>query len=123
MADRTKDGALTVYQFLDDNYLEQLRGHISYAQTGQGIQAYIDGVEAGREVSYAEDEIASARVNVGEQIHFDLGEKITINADLGFYCDLRATADYNDCAISAALVYCDGGVFELTDFRKEMLDR
>lgn len=123
MADRTKDGALTVYQFLEDNYLEQLRGHISYVKTGQGIQAYIDGVEAGRAVSYGEDALASARVNVGEQIRFDLGEQITISADLGFYCDLWPVTDYNDCAISATLDYRDGGVFELTDFRKEMLDR
>ncbi len=126
MADRSENGEITVYQFLDDYYLNQLTEHISFSQTEQGIQAYIDGVEAGREVPYTEEELALVKVTVGEQIRFDLtGEEVVINAELGFYCDCDscAVANYNDCAITAMVSYRDGGIFELTGFDKKMLDR
>ncbi len=117
MADWDKKWGLTVYQFLDDNYLSQLGRHVSFDSDAEGMQAYVEGVEAGRKISGGTGEDAYDRVGIGNQIRFmPEGDNIVINADLEFYAGTSVVADYNGNTISATISYEDGGIFVLTDY-------
>lgn len=126
MADFQKEGELAVYRFWQEDYLPQLNAHLTFENTDEGTQAFVDGNKAGKALlcEYEDAETGSiqtelfASVDIGDQIRFDLdGDRIRIDADLAFWSsDFSGIAWYNENTISAYLDYQDGGIFTLTDF-------
>ena len=116
MADKDENGELTVYEFLDEDYLAQLGPYLSYDRTEAGMQAYVDGEKAGRALPDEEGEWGfSSYVSVGQQIYFAVQEgSITIDAGLEFWMDESAAISLtNGNTISADVYYQGGGVFTL----------
>ncbi len=116
MADKDENGELTVYEFLDEDYLAQLGPHLSYDRTEAGMQAYVDGEKAGRALPDEEGEWGSSSyVSVGQQIYFAVQEgSITIDAGLEFWMDESAAISLtNGNTISTDVYYQGGGVFTL----------
>ncbi len=117
MADEDENGELTVYEFLDEDYLAQLGPHLSYDRTKDGMQAYVDGEKAGRALPDEEEWKwgPSSYVSVGQQIYFAMQEgQITIDAGLEFWMDDFAAISFtNGNTISAAVYYQGNGVFAL----------
>lgn len=108
LADFQNNGAW-VYQFLEEDFTEQLMKHITWERTGNGLQAYIDGEPAGEPVEDEEDGRGFQSVSVGQLVDFIFDEaagKIRIRAELEFQDeDAPGTAGYNGCSITADVVW------------------
>lgn len=117
MADEDENGELTVYEFLDEDYLAQFGPYLTYERTETGLQAYVDGERAGRALPDEEERewSLSSNVSVGQQIYFAMQEgHITIDALLEFWTDESAAISMtNGNTISAEVYYQGNGVFTL----------
>lgn len=120
LADFGKDGELYVYQFLEKDCTEQFQSHLSWEVNESGVQAKIDGKNAGRFLENEKGMDPYRSVTCGAQLRFyyENGE-ITVGAELQFlnneageyggYCGWNS----NDIT---AVVNWDDGQFVLTDF-------
>lgn len=125
MADQAADGSLYVYQFLEEDFLGQLRPHLTYEQTEEGLQAYVDGQPAGPAMADDEELGAYEQASLGNQIRFYYGDcRIFIGANLEFWSAGSAIAGYNDYQIWAEVSYGDAGQFYLgnDEIRNYMLE-
>lgn len=131
VADKDEDGKLYVYQYLDDDYLAALRGHLSFKDTKEGTQPYVDGVEAGFPLFADEDGGLYDYVGIGDQVRFlasaDSAGRGVLSAYAGieFTTEESVISDYNSSSIRAEIEYGDGGHFALGDvgvFQDELAD-
>ncbi len=114
MADTDENGELFVYQYLDTDYLEALRAHLSFEQAEGGTQALVDGVQAGVPLASEETGEGFDSVDVGDVIHFSATDRrIGLNAPVAFYKEDWAIAQYNGSSVYADVIYRDGGKFSL----------
>ena len=122
LADRDEDGNLSVYQFLDADYLALLRSHLSFQSTESGTQPYVDGMEAGLAIFADEEGAYYDNVDIYDQVRFLVSSgsngsaSIMLSAGIGFYVDDQVIVDYNGSDICARVVYQDGGRFDLDNF-------
>ncbi len=132
VADQNADGELYVYQYLDDDYLEELRRHLSFAETEAGTQPYVDGEEAGFALLADESGKLYDDILIGDQIRFwtdvnSAGDgKLSVSAEIEFITDESVIADYNGSSIRAEVKYSDGGNFALGNaevFHNELNDK
>ena len=111
IADRNEEGELCAYELLEQDYLTQLWEHLSYGQTQDGLQAYVDGMRIGRPMA------DKTRMEIGDLVHIRLDQnRIILSADFTFRGDGDAIFDTNERAIYAVIDYYDGGSFLLRDF-------
>lgn len=127
LADQAADESLYVYQFLEEDFLAQLRPHLTYERTEEGLQAYVDGRPAGPAMANDEELGAYEQVSLGNQIRFYYGDcRIFIGANLEFLSGDAgsAIAEFNDYQIWAELSYGDKGQFQLKnhEVRNYMLE-
>lgn len=117
MADFGKDGELYVYQFLDEDCTAQFQEHISYEVKENGVQAKIDGKDAGRFLENEEGLDPYISVACGNQLRFYYENgQITAGAELQFLNDeTGGYCGWNSSDITA-VVNWDDGQFVLTDF-------
>ena len=132
VADQNADGGLYVYQYLDDDYLAELRRHLSFAETEAGTQPYVDGAEAGFALLADESGKLYDNILIGDQIRFwtdvnSAGDgKLSVSAEIEFITDESVIADYNGSSIRAEVKYSDGGNFALGNaevFHNELNDK
>lgn len=119
MADCSQNDGLYVYQFVEEDFTEQLSSHLSYEQTADGLQAYVDGQAAGAPMTDERGTGDYGRVFIGSQVRFYYGDcRIFIGAELEFWKEneSQAISDFNGWNIQAELSYEDGGQFTLKDF-------
>ena len=118
MADLADDG-LYVYQFLENDIIAQFDKHLSYVRTEHGLQALVDGENAGTVLEDIPGQKPYDRVSIGNQIRFYLGdERVHVSALLEFYTDDTQdfVFDCNDYDVRALVSYQDGGEFVLTEY-------
>ena len=118
MADLVDDG-LYVYQFLENDIIAQFDKHLSYVRTEHGLQALVDGENAGTVLEDIPGQKPYDRVSIGNQIRFYLGdERVHVSALLEFYTDDTQdfVFDCNDYDVRALVSYQDGGEFVLTEY-------
>lgn len=88
IADLETEGTLFVYQFLEEYCCGQLQEHISYEATEKGVQAKIDGKDAGAFLENEEGMDPYIKVICGAQLHFTYENgQIIAGADLQFLQD------------------------------------
>lgn len=133
MADFGKDGELYVYQFLDEDCTAQFQEHISWEVKENGVQAKIDGKDAGiyRENAEGLDPYCSVICGAQLQFYYENGQ-ITAGALLQFLNDKTSGyagyCGWNNSEITA-VVNWTGTKFVLTDFTsrnremEEMIER
>lgn len=113
VADENAAGELWVYQFLEKDYCAMLREHLGFEQTRDGTQPLVDGKSAGLPLFY-EEGVPYDFIEVGDQILFDISqESIGLNAEISFWMNDAAVADYCEDYVSAWVRYRDGGSFSL----------
>ncbi len=121
IADQSADGSLYVYQYLDDDYLEELRGHLLFDETDAGTQPYVDGEVAGFALFAGENGKLYDNVSIGDQVKFSADvnsegkSELIISAEIAFWTNESAIANYNGSSIRASVKYGDGGNFSLRD--------
>lgn len=119
MADYSQSDGLYVYQFVEDDFAAQLSPHLSWEQTADGLQAYVDGQAAGDAMKDDGGAGNYGRVTAENQVRFYYGDcRIFIGAELEFWRqnESQAVSDLNGWNIQAELSYEDGGRFVLQDF-------
>lgn len=116
LGDFWQDGKLYVYQFLTDDFTEQLQERISYKYVPEGLQAYVKGEPAGEPMPDDPELGPYASAATGSRVRFYYGDsRIFIRGRLDFYSGdvSRATPEFSDYAIGAEVVYENGGKFSL----------
>ncbi len=110
VADFENNGAW-VYQFLEEDFTEQMREHLTWERTEHGLQAYIDGEPAGAPMEDEEGVGSFQSASVGQLVGFSFDEaegKIRLRAELEFWSeDAPGTAGSNGCALTADVVWGD----------------
>lgn len=116
MADR-EEGGFKVYQYLDDEYLEELSGHFS-TLIKDGARLLVDGKEMGRaDTGYSGSE--DYQYYAGSQIAFDtVQDKIVLNALLEGMSADSVIGDFSmGHELEADVLYEGGGSFRLHNVR------
>lgn len=116
LGDFWQDGKLYVYQFLADDFTEQMQERISYRYVTNGLQAYVKGEPAGEPMPDDPELGPYASAATGSRVRFYYGDsRIFIRGGLDFYSGdvSRATPEFSDYAIGAEVVYENGGKFSL----------
>lgn len=119
LADKNEFGKLTVYQFIDNDFIEQMSEHLSYQATQQGIQAYVDGVKAGPLMEHLQDMEAFSDVTVGAQMSFLFdhdSDNIFLCGDLQFVMEHNPGLFWENGYMIRAKVDWDGQHFSLNSF-------
>lgn len=116
LGDLWQDGKLYVYQFLADDFTEQMQERISCRYVSNGLQAYVKGEPAGEPMPDDPELGPYVSVATGSRVRFYYGDsRIFIRGGLDFYSgdESRATPEFSDYAIGAESVYENGGKFSL----------
>lgn len=119
MGDLSPDGKLYVYQFMENDIIEQLSEPLSWKKTEEGLQAYVSGKPAGKAMQDEDGGYPYHRVDVGTQIRFSYEEEqIFAEADLEFWNEEeQPLPEYNGWKVEAKLDYMGNGKFVLNNFR------
>lgn len=118
LADFGKENKLYVHQYLDDDFTDDLGTVLSFEKKENGIQAMVNGKNAGYFMENMEDVGAFNMVTVGSQMHFyydQIENEIRLSGDIMFMAEDSVSywTNWNDVT---ATVNWNGKEFYLSDF-------
>ena len=119
LADFNEEGQLYVYEFVQENYTEQLQEALSYEITEEGIQPFVDGQPAGRMESHLEDMEPFDGASVGNDMRFDcdpLTGEVRLRGGIMLLIEDHPGGLFGNANDVTAKVCWDGERFSLKNF-------
>ncbi len=125
LADFGKDNELYVHQYLAEEFTKQLAEALSFEKTEAGVQAMVNGKNAGPVMKQMDGRESFHEAGVGSIMHFyydDVENEIQLSGDILFFAD-GVTYETNGNDVTAKINW-DGETFFLSDFtsRNRYLD-
>lgn len=118
LADFGTDSKLYVHQYLDDDFTADLETALSFEKKENGIQAMVNGKNAGYFMENMEDVGVFNMATVGSQIHFYYDKKeneIQLSGDIMFMAEDSVSYWFNWNDVTATVNW-DGEEFYLSNF-------
>ncbi len=117
LADFGKDNELYVHQYLAEEFTKQLAEALEFEKTEDGVQAKVNGKNAGPMMENMEGRGAFHEAGVGAIMHFyydNVENEIRLSGDILFFAD-GVTYETNGNDVTAKINW-DGEKFFLSDF-------
>ena len=117
LADFGKDNELYVHQYLAEEFTKQLAEALSFEKTEDGVQAKVNGKNAGPMMENMEGRGAFHEAGVGAIMHFyydNMENEIRLSGDILFFAD-GVTYETNGNDVTSKVNW-DGEKFFLSDF-------
>ena len=119
LADFNEKGQLYVYEFVQEEYTEQLQEVLSYEIAEEGIQPFVNGQPAGRMEPHLVDMEPFDGASVGNQMRFDcdpLTGELRLRGDIMLLIKKHPGGIFGNGNDVTATVCWDGEKFSLTNF-------
>ena len=119
LADFDENGQLYVYEFVQEEYTEQLQEVLSYEIAEEGIQPFVNGQTAGRMEPHLVDMEPFDGASVGNQMRFDcdpLTGELRLRGDIMLLIKKHPGGIFGNGNDVTATVCWDGEKFSLTNF-------
>lgn len=119
LADFGRDNELYVHQYLAEEFTKQLAEALSFEKTEDGVQAMVNGKNAGPLMENMEDRETFKIATLGAAMHFyydSVQKEIQLSGDIMFLTDnVGAIYDTNGTDVTATVNW-DGEKFFLSDY-------
>lgn len=117
MADHAGDNLWKIYQYMDNEYIEELTAHFDTRYTEEGVRLIFDGVPTGTAEQMDQEELDNEYAYyAGSQIDFRfVEERIILRAELAGYSKINHAGEYAGHELDAEVHYLGEGRWELVN--------